>query len=309
MPDIYMSVVVPVYGCSGCLNDLYQRLTDTLSIISKEFEIILINDASPDDSWDVIKYLSQSDPRVKGISLSRNFGQHYAIAAGLQFSTGKWTVVMDCDLQDRPEEIINLHEKALEGYEQVVAVRDNRKDGILITFTSRLFYIVFNYLSDNVLDNRVANFGIYSSKVIGSVRRYKEKDRSFGLLVAMTGFSREQLKVEHASRSEGKSSYSFRARMSLAVDHILSHSNKPLFLAIKTGFVCSLLSSSYALWLIIRYFIWSQSVAGWTSVIVSLFFLSGLIVSVVGMVGIYVGKIYNEVKERPLYIIDELTFK
>lgn len=309
MREVIISVVVPVYGCSVCLESLYLRLKKTLGVISNDFEILLINDASPDNSWEIIKQLSQIDDRVKGINLSRNFGQHYAIAAGLDFAVGQWVVVMDCDLQDKPEEIIKLYEKALEGYEQVVAVRENRKDSLGVRVTSKLFYVIFNYLSDSTLDSRVANFGIYSSKVIDNIKRYKEKDRSFGLLASLTGFSRTQVNVEHAERPEGESSYNFRSRMSMAIDHILSHSNKPLFVAIKTGFVCSLFSGIYAFWLMLRYVFWSQSVAGWTSVMVSLFFLSGLIVCVIGVVGIYIGKIYNEVKERPLYIVDDLTFK
>jgi len=309
MSEVSISVVVPVYGCSECLDLLYLRLCDSLTVISSDFEIILVNDDSPDDSWNIIKQLATSDERVKGINLSRNFGQHYAIAAGLEYATGHWVVVMDCDLQDQPEEIPNLYNKAQEGYEQVVGVRENRQDSFFIKLTSKLFYTLFNYLSDKMLDNRVANFGIYSKKVIDNVKKYKEKDRSFGLLVAMTGFKRAELKIEHAERTTGKSSYDFRKRMSLAIDHILSHSNKPLFLAIKTGFICTMAASMYAVWLIIKYFFWSQAVAGWTSVMVSMFFLSGMIVSVIGMVGIYIGKIYNEVKERPLYIIDELTFE
>lgn len=308
MPNVHISVVTPVYGCKDCLQSLYQRLTTTLSKITEDFEIIMVNDASPDDAWPVIKALAAQDERVRGVNLARNFGQHYAIAAGLDYVQGDWTVVMDCDLQDQPEEIPKLYDKAQEGYEQVVAVREHRKDNFFIRLTSKLFYYVFNYLSDKTLDNRVANFGIYSRKVIDSVRRYKEKDRSFGLLVTLVGFKRSKVKVKHGLRSIGQSSYDFKKRLNLAIDHILSHSNKPLLLVVKIGFIFSFLAALYTIWLVTRYFIWSDIVEGWTSVMVSLFFLSGLIVSVIGMVGIYIGKIYNEVKERPLYIVDETTF-
>lgn len=308
MSNVHISVVIPVYGCSECLEMLYQRLSHSLSHLTRDFEIILVNDASPDDSWATIQVLAKSDNRIKGVNLSRNFGQHYAIAAGLNYAQGDWVVVMDCDLQDQPEEIIKLYNKAMEGYDQVVGVRENRQDKFFTKLSSKLFYVIFNYLSDNMLDNRVANFGIYTKKVINNVKKYKEKDRSFGLLVALTGFKRAELPIEHAQRPKGESSYNFNKRLALAIDHILSHSNKPLMLAVKTGFLCSLLSSFYTIWLVLKYIIWSQQVEGWTSVMVSLFFLSGLIVSVTGMVGIYIGKIYNEVKERPLYIIDETTF-
>ncbi|MCU7835955.1 MAG: glycosyltransferase family 2 protein [gamma proteobacterium symbiont of Taylorina sp.] len=308
MSKTHISVVTPVYGCYECLEQLYQRLNKSLSAITEDFEIIMVNDGSPDNSWKIIQQLAKQDNRVKGINLSRNFGQHYAIAAGLDYAWGDWVIVMDCDLQDQPEEIIKLYNKAQEGYEQVVGVRENRKDNFVTKLTSRLFYIVFNYLSDQTLDERIANFGIYSKSVIEQVKKYKEKDRSFGLLVTLVGFRRAEINIEHSLRVNGASSYDFRKRFNLAISHILSHSNKPLLLVVKAGFLCSLFSSVYALSLILRYIFWSQAVEGWTSVIVSLFFLSGMIISVIGMVGIYIGKIYSEVKERPLYIIHETTF-
>ncbi|MCU7960605.1 MAG: glycosyltransferase family 2 protein [gamma proteobacterium symbiont of Bathyaustriella thionipta] len=307
--ESHISIVVPVYGCEESLVELCQRLKKTVQQITNKFEIILINDASPDCSWEVICELARKDKRVKGINLSKNYGQHCAISAGIDNVNARWLVVMDCDLQDQPEEILKLYEKAQEGYEQVVAVREVRKDHYFIKLSSRLFYILFNYLSDTELDNRVANFGIYSRKVVSGIKKFKEKDRSFGLLASLTGFKKTKISVEHAERKIGRSSYSFRKRLNMALNHILSHSNKPLLLAVKMGFVCSLAALFYTVWLILRYFFLDEPVEGWTSVMVSLFFLSGMVISVVGVVGLYVGKIYNEVKERPLYIIDEVTFK
>jgi polyisoprenyl-phosphate glycosyltransferase len=304
---INISIVVPVYGCDESLHELHSRLVNVLANLVDSYEIILVDDCGPGKAWSVIQNLSEHDESVIGIRLSRNFGQHYAITAGLDYAKGDWCIVMDCDLQDQPEEIIKLYNKAQEGYHVVVGKRVNRKDNFFVKITSKLFYVLFNYLSEQRLDNRVANYGIYSKKVIENVKKYKEKDRSFGLLVTLVGFSKAEIEIEHASRASGKSSYNFRKRMGLAMDYILSHSNKPLLLAVKTGFICSLVAVIYAVWLIIRFFIWSQVVDGWTSIMVSLFFLSGLIVSVTGMVGVYIGKIYNEVKERPLYIIDKTT--
>ncbi len=304
-----ISVVTPVYGCADCLEELCRRLRATLEPLVEHFEILLVDDRSPDGAWEVIRELAQRDPAVRGIRLSRNHGQHYAIAAGLDQVRGRWTVVMDCDLQDQPEEIAKLYHKALEGYDQVVGVRENRRDPFFIRITSRLFYVVFNYLSGQRLDNRVANFGIYSRKVIDAVRCHRERDRSFGLLAAIVGFERAQIPVAHAARPRGRSTYDFRKRLNLALDHILSHSTKPLMLAVKTGFTVSLISALFAGWLILRYFFFARAPEGWTSVMVSLFFMAGLTISVIGMVGIYVGKVYGEVKNRPLYILDETTFE
>lgn len=308
MSDVSISVVSPVFGCADCLASLCQRLTKTLRKLTDSYEIILVNDGSFDNAWDIIKELAHKDNHIKGINLSRNFGQHLAIVAGLDHVAADWVVVMDCDLQDRPEEIAALYRIAIQGYDQVIGIRGNRKDSWYIRTTSKLFYLVFNYLSGKKLDNRAANFGIYSRKVIDSVKRYKEKDRSFGLLASLVGFKRTELIVEHTDRRQGKSSYSFRMRLNMAINHVLSYSNKPLMLVVKTGFFCSLVSSVYAFWLVLRYLLWAHTTEGWTSVMVSLFFLSGLIITVIGMVGIYIGKIFNEVKNRPLYLIDETTF-
>jgi polyisoprenyl-phosphate glycosyltransferase len=302
-----ISVIIPCYNCADCLAELHKRLVLCLEQITVEFEIIFVNDASPAKDWLIIKELTDKDSRVVGLNLSRNFGQHYAITAGLDYCNGDWIVVMDGDLQDKPEEINKFFEKTAEGYDIVVGKRENRKDSFIVKLTSKLFYMVFNYLTEQKLDNKVANFGIYSRRVIDNVKKLRELDRSFGLLVTLVGFPRLEIDVDHSYRANGESSYSFRSRLKLAVDHILSHSNKPLILAVQTGFIISSLSLFYAFWLIIRYFINSHVADGWTSLMVSLFFLSGLIIVVVGMVGLYIGKIYSEVKNRPLYIVKEIT--
>lgn len=302
-----ISVVIPCYNCADSLVELHKRLVLCLEQITNEFEIIFVNDASPSQDWQIIKELANKDNRVIGLNLSRNFGQHYAITAGLDYCNADWVVVMDGDLQDKPEEIKKLFDKTSEGYDIIVGKRENRKDSFIVKLTSKLFYMVFNYLTGQKLDNKVANFGIYSRRVIDNVRKLKELDRSFGLLVTLVGFSRLEIEIDHSFRASGESSYSFSSRLKLAIDHILSHSNKPLILAVQTGFIISSLSVIYAFWLFIRYFISSHVADGWTSLMVSLFFLSGLIIVVIGMVGLYVGKIYSEIKGRPLYIVKEIT--
>nr|VFK56591.1 MAG: dolichol-phosphate mannosyltransferase [Candidatus Kentron sp. TC] len=303
----HISVVSPVYGRELDLGELCDRLVESLSRLTDAFEIILVNDDSPDDAWKVIRSLARKDPRIRGINLSRNFGQHYAITAGLNYVRGDWCVVMDCDLQDRPEEIIKLYDKAREGYDIVVGRRANRQDNTLTRLTSKLFYVVFNYLTDQKLSNTVANFGIYSRAVIDAVLQYKEHDRSFGLLVSLVGYKRTEIDIVHAAREVGSSAYNFRTRLRMAEEHILSHSTKPLGLVIEFGLLISLSSLFYALFLIIRYMFISMGVPGWHSLMVSMFFLSGIIISLIGMVGLYVGKIINEVKERPLFIVESTT--
>ncbi len=304
--NIEISIVTPAYRCSECIQEFYDRLVITLTKITDYYQIIFVNDCSPANDWEIIKKITKLDKRVKGINLSRNFGQHYAITAGLNYAHGEWVVVMDCDLQDQPEEIEKLYLKAQEGYDIVVGKRKIRQDSFFNKMTSKLFYIAFNYLTQQTLDNEVANYGIYSKKVIANVNKLTEKDRSFGLLVSLVGFKRTKIDIIHSSRPAGDSSYNFKSRLSMAIDHILSHSTRPLILSIQSGVFISILSAGYAVWLIINYLISSDATSGWTSLMVLILFLSGLIISVIGVVGLYVGKIYDEVKQRPLYIIDEI---
>lgn len=305
----HLSVVIPVYGCSECLTELHRRLAASLVEIAEAYEIILVNDASADTSWSQIQELARADGRIKGLDLSRNFGQHYAIAAGLDYADGDWVVVMDCDLQDRPEEIPNLYRKAQEDFDMVVGVRSNRQDSFLKKAMSRLFFRAFAYFTESPINHRVGNFGIYSRKVVESIRRLKEQNRSFGLFAVWVGFRRAELEIEHAKRASGRTSYSFNTLMRLAMDSIIAHSDKVLRLAVRLGLFMSSCSLLFSLWLVVLYFGLDRPVPGWTSVMVSVYFTAGLVIGVIGIVGLYVGKIFDEVKGRPLYVVRSTTFE
>ena len=305
MEPIHISIVSPIYGCKACLFELYERLVASLSPITENFEIILVNDACPQKSWETIALLAQKDKRVKGINLSRNFGQHYAITAGLDHAKGEWVVVMDCDLQDKPEEITKLYAKALEGYDIVFGKRVERQDGFFKRLSSKLFNQVLEYFTDTKHDNSIANFGIYAKKVIETINRYREQSRDFLLFAKIVGFKKTEIEIAHAQRAHGKSSYNFSKLINLAIDSILSHSNKPLRLSIQLGFVIALTSLGFACWLILRYFFYHTPTEGWTSLMVSMFFMFGLLFAILGITGLYIGKIFDEVKNRPLYIIGE----
>ncbi len=305
MSGIHISVVSPVYGCCESLMPLYVRLKETLTTITEDFEIILVNDDSPDDSWQVIIDLSEKDKRVKGINLSRNFGQHYAITAGLDFAKGNWVVVMDCDLQDKPEELVKLYKKAIDGYDVVFGRRHQRQDRYLKRLSSKLFYKVYDYFTDGYTDSAVANYSIVSKVVVNSYKQLKEQNRSYPLFINWLGFKKATVDIEHHSRESGNSSYTLKKLLVLAADSIISQSNKLLRLSIQLGFILALGSILYALWLTIRYFLYSVPIEGWTSVMVSMYLLSGMIFINLGLLGIYIGKIFNETKARPLYLIKE----
>ncbi|WP_106496542.1 glycosyltransferase family 2 protein [Lentibacillus sp. Marseille-P4043] len=302
-----ISVVVPVYGCQSCLTDLYNRVATAIEAIPARLEMILVNDASPDHAWETIKQLSAQDSRVKGIDLARNFGQHHAITAGLDHTTGDWIIVMDCDLQDRPEEIGRLYSKAQEGYDVVFGKRVERQDGWIKRKSSQFFYRVYDYFTSGSSDCTIANFSISSKKVVESFRQMREQNRFFPLFIQWMGYQTGTVQVEHNARKVGKTSYNLKKLISLGTDVIISQSNKPLRLSIQFGFIISLISFLYGVFLVGRYFFLDVPVQGWTSVMVSIYFIGGLIFFNIGVLGLYLGKVFNETKGRPLYLIRQTT--
>lgn len=306
MPHI--SVVIPVYKAEDCLYVLYKRLADSLETITQDFELILVEDCGGDRSWDIIIELANSDSRVKGIQFTRNFGQHYGITAGLDHCDGDWVVVMDCDLQDRPEEIPRLYAKAQEGYDVVLARRGKRKDSPLKRVTSWLFYQIFNYFTELQYDGEVGNFRIISRQVVQSFCLMRERLRFFGGLVDWMGFSTASIDVFHEERFAGKSTYTFAKLWKLASETIIAYSDKPLRLAIKLGFIISSFAFIYGLYILIEVLVYGATVTGWSSIIVSLYFLGGIIISILGILGVYLGKTFDEIKKRPLYLVRNSTF-
>lgn len=300
-----ISVVIPVYGCRAALPELHRRLTETLSSLVAEYELILVDDHCPQNSWESIKELCSSDSRVKGIRLSRNFGQASAITAGVDQCTGDWVVVMDCDLQDRPESIVDLYNKAQEGYDVVFASRKNRKETKLTLFLSRSFYKAFSYMTDQEIDPTIGNFSISRRTVIDYYCKMREHNRAYQLFIKWLGFSQTSVVIEMDARFEGKSSYTFAKKMKFAISVILSHSNKPLYFAIKFGMIISAAAFIYILVLAILKITGYDFLEGWTSILASVYIMGGLILSAIGIVGIYIGNIYNEVKDRPIYAVAE----
>lgn len=306
MENIHLSIVSPVYRAEKVVETLVERIEKSISDISSNYEIILVEDGGPDNSWNEIRKIAKKNPKVKAIKLSRNFGQHYAITAGLDYAKGEWVVVMDCDLQDQPEEIPKLYKKALEGYDVVLARRFQRKDSFYKRVSSALFYRTLGYLTASDFDETVANFGVYNKKVVSAFCTMKESIRVFPIMVKWLGYNTVHVNVEHAKRLEGKSSYNFRRLMNLALDIILAYSDKPLRIITKFGFILSISSFLFAGITILRYFTGQIKVDGYTSLIFSIWFLSGIIILTLGIIGLYVGKIFDGVKGRPIYAIDTI---
>lgn len=305
MSNFLISIVSPIFRGERMVAELVRRNVECVSTITDDYEIILVNDASPDDSWNEIVKQCTQNPKVKGINLSRNFGQHYAITAGLHYAKGDWVVVMDCDLQDRPEEIPNLYKKAQEGFDIVYARRVARKDGFFKRLSSTLFHLVFNWLSGLNADKTIANFGIYKRCVVEEYEKMPERARSFPSLVRYLGFKNTAIDVEHAERAEGKSSYNFYRLFKLSFDVIVSNSNKPLRMAVGLGFGMSAISFFLALYNLLAKWIGIIQVDGFTTTVFSIWFVGGLLLFVMGILGLYIGKIFDQVKGRQLFIVKD----
>lgn len=300
----HISVVVPVYGSAGVLGELYERTAKTLESIAPNFEFIFVNDASPDNAWEVIKQLKTHDERIRGINLSRNFGQYPALTAGLNASLGEWVVVMDCDLQDLPEAIERMYQKAQEGFYVVVGSRQERHDSNFRLWASKGFYSLLSYTTGRHHDRTLANFGMYHRRVIDAVLSIGDHMRYFSVMVRWVGFRTAVIPVQHAPRKGGVSGYSFIRLFSLAVDIILAYSEKPLRMIIKLGTLLTLVAGVYLV-LVTTNSPETHVVQSTGLLIGSLWLIFGLLMMVLGLIALYIGKIFEETKKRPIYIIQE----
>jgi polyisoprenyl-phosphate glycosyltransferase len=302
--SVLLSVVSPVYRAEGILAELARQITASCAAITQDFEIILVEDGSPDNSWQKIEEACRSDKRVKGIKLSRNFGQHYAITAGLQESHGDYVVVIDCDLQDNPKYIADLYQKAKEGYDIVFTKKQKREHSFLKNLFARFFFFIFNWLADSQqATSDVGSYSLLSRKAVDAFCRIKDSHRHYLMILRVLGFRSTSISVVHEKRFAGKTSYSFSKLLKHAINGITSQSDKLLRLSIMVGLVYFFISVLAAAYLIIMYFVQGFK-EGWASTIVLLLFSTGIILMSIGIAGIYIGKIFEQVKERPLYIID-----
>lgn len=297
-----MSVVIPVYGCKKALPELHRRLVESITKITKDYEIILVNDNCPQNSWETIEKICAEDPRVKGIELSRNFGQMKAILAGLDYASGDWIVVMDCDLQDRPEEIPTLYNKALEGYDVVFARRKKRKDNPMKILLANIFYKIYRFATDGNYDGAICNFSVVKREVIKNYCKMREYHRGYVMYIRWLGYRQAVVDVEQDERFEGKSSYSLKKRIDMAIELLTSQSDKVLKLFTELGFVMSFVSFLIIIGLIIYKCVANVSL-GWTSLIATNVLIGGIIIMTIGVVGMYVGNIFMQTKGRPLYVV------
>ena len=308
-PSINVSVVIPCYYSAETLTTLSSKIIESCNLIASNLEIIYVDDGSKDRTWQVISDLSMRDSRIRWIRLSKNFGQHKAIMAGLRECRYEYIVVMDGDMQDDPAQIPKLISKAKDsGAEVVLAKRIRKQHTFLKKFGSKLFSKLFSFMTGVQRESEFGNFGVYSRKVINEVKSFGDKDFLLGNLVTWSGFSSAHIDVEHNARLHGKSTYSFWALVKLAYSVIISHSNFPLRFIVFLGSVVSLLSFSLALIVLSGYFFRDETPLGWTSMIIAILISTGILLISIGIVGLYIGRIFDSTKQRPLYIVSDRTY-
>jgi glycosyltransferase involved in cell wall biosynthesis len=303
---ILYSIVVPVYNEAEVLPALYDRLTRVLEGMLEPYEIIFVNDGSQDDSPLLLRDFQAKDQRVKFLSLSRNFGHQIAITAGLDYSSGQAAIVMDADLQDPPEVIPQLVEQWHKGYDIVFAVRAERQgDGLFKRATAAIFYRLFRHMSATEIPLDAGDFRLMSRRAVEALRSIRERNRFIRGLAGWIGFRQTSVTFVRDVRQAGITKYPFRKMLRFALNGLMSFSLIPLQLAIYLGFLISSLGFFYIAYAIGLKLFTDRVVLGWTSVMVAVLFLGGVQLISLGIIGEYIGRIYDEVKQRPLYVVDE----
>ena len=300
--EVELSVVVPVYGCADCLTALHRRLTSSLATVTDSYELVFVDDRSLDGGWLVLQGLAGADDRVRAFRLSRNFGQDAAITAGLAQARGRWAVVMDCDLEEAPEDIPRLWAAAGEGYEVVRTVRRGWRHSAFRRFTSRL-YRRLTLETDTRPD--YSNLSLLSRRVVDAFLRLRDRDREFMIALDWLGFDSTAVEIEHHERHAGRSGYTLARLVRVALDGMYFRSTVLLRLVVLLGFLVAAAGVGLAVFEIADYVLAPhKTVPGYTSLAVLVLLLAGFIIVSVGVVGLYVGRIFEQVKDRPLFLID-----
>jgi dolichol-phosphate mannosyltransferase len=300
------SFVVPVLDEVETLEELYRRLTDVIEQMDGPAEIVLVDDGSTDGSYDVMSALAARDERVRPVRLSRNFGHQIAISAGLDHARGRAAIIMDGDLQDPPEVALELAGRWREGYEVVYAIRDERAgEGQVKLLTASWFYRLMDRMSEVPIPRDAGDFRLVDRRAIDAITAMHEHHRYLRGMFAWAGYRQTGVHYARAARHAGRTKYPLRKMLSFAADGIVSFSTVPLRLTLYVGFLVSLLSFVSAVVAIILKIIGAYEVPGWASIAVAIAFLSGIQLTMLGVIGIYVGRIYDEVKRRPLYFVSD----
>jgi len=304
------SIIAPIYNEICCLQELYKRVSEVMDSIGEKWELILIDDGSIDGSTEAIRDLANKDKKIRPVIFARNFGHQIAVTAGLDYARGKAIVIIDADLQDPPEVILKLIDKWKEGYQVVYAVRSEREgESWFKTLTASIFYRMIFRITDVKIPLDTGDFRLMDRKVVNVLNSMREKHRFLRGMSAWVGFRSIGVEYKRAARFAGETKYPFRKMVKLALNAITSFSYFPLQLATYVGFVAAGISIVSIPIVIILRIAGSQAFFGQASTLLAVLFLGGVQLMSLGILGEYLGRIYDEVKGRPLYIVSEAPEK
>jgi dolichol-phosphate mannosyltransferase len=299
-----ISIVSPVYKAAAILPELVKRITEVCQKNDDDYEILLVDDRSPDNAWSIILNLAAAFPALKAIRLSKNFGQHYAITAGIKHASGDIIIIMDCDLQDEPENIQAMVAKQAEGFDVVCTIKEQKKYSFYRRISSDMFFFVVNRLSDVKLEKNLGTMTLITRKVATAFSDIRDYHRHSSMIISWLGFNRGYVHVTQQERYEGKSSYTFSKLLHHAINGVISQSDKLLRLSITFGLFMFGSSILGILYILIKSF-FVQFEMGWPSIVVLILFTSGILLLMLGIAGLYIGKTFEQTKNRPLYLVSE----
>jgi polyisoprenyl-phosphate glycosyltransferase len=293
-----------VYGCGDCLRQLHDRVRASVERVTADYELVYVDDRSRDGAWEILRSLAASDRSVRALRLSRNFGQHAAITAGLSRASGRWVVVLDCDLEDPPEEIPRLVAKAREGYDLVLSRRVRPRRGGLRRQASRLYFRLRRGIMGVDVDPDYCTLSVLSQDVVRSFLTIGDRYRQYMLILHWLGYRRAVVDVEQSERAAGSSAYTLRELIRVAVDGFFFETTALLNWIVFLGFAVALAGTGLATFFLVSYFV-LEPLPGFTSLAVLILLVGGFIIISTGVTGLYIGKIFEQVKQRPLFVISE----
>jgi polyisoprenyl-phosphate glycosyltransferase len=300
-----ISYVLPIHNEAGNIQPLYEALTEAASSLDYELEFVFVNDGSTDGSLTMLHTLQAADPRVSVINFARNFGHQIAVTAGLEFAHGDAVIIMDADLQDPPKVSLELIAKWEEGWDVVYARRRTRKDGLFKRATAKMFYWLLRRLADIEIPEDTGDFRLISRRVVDALSQFHEHNRFLRGLVSYVGFKQTHVLFDRDKRLTGSTSYPFKKMVKFAFDGIFSFSWAPLKLIGRVGYSISALAFLGALYaLVMRIVAPQETVPGWAFEVIAISLIGGIQLIMLSVLGGYIGRIYTEVQNRPLYIIE-----
>jgi glycosyltransferase involved in cell wall biosynthesis len=303
-----LSIVIPMYNEEAVIEQCFNTLKPILDAVDQDWEIICVDDGSRDDSVKIVRRLADADARIKLLEFSRNFGKEAALTAGLDATTGDAVIPLDADLQDPPELIPQMVEKWREGWKVVLAVRAQRSgDSAAKRITAGWFYNIMSRISSVSIPRNAGDFRLMDRQVVEAVKQLPERTRFMKGILAWVGFETTQVTYDRPERSAGETKFAFRSLWKLALDGIFSFTTLPLKIWTYLGAVISLLAFAYAIVLIVRTMLFGTDVPGYASLMVMILFMGGIQLISLGVIGEYVGRIFRETKQRPLYIVKQKT--